>query len=318
MNQIYLVLTYFDSYEGPIPFITIPDQIPSNIEGVLTDLMNLDIPEVFFQLEIKREIKGKFLNRPIKLPSEWARGKQERALLTVVVPNEMNTLFIDFIFEEFVEQLNNHPDIFRAFYVRRRKDPECKIQYDVLWKLIQHTYRSLTSKLNQLNYIRKIPLLENPQEYVEYTVDKVNKTILKTFVTSIDSQIPEGAALLYDIGNTLGDRMLPLFMATDLKDLLNQLSDFWGRNLLGDIKDIQFKSQKDLNFSVYECFECSHMPDIGQPVCKFDEGIVTKILTSKLSKPVSVKEVECYATGHDHCKFQVSILDSDQVKKLQL
>jgi predicted hydrocarbon binding protein len=280
--------------------------------------MNLNIPDTFFQLEIKREIKGKFLNRPFKLPSKWARGKQERALLTVLVPYKINTLFIDFILEEFVEQIHNHPDIFRAFYVRRKDNPECKIQYDILLKLLHHTYNSLTSKLNQLNYVKKIPLFKNPQQYMEYTVDKVNKTILKTFVTSIDSQIPEGAALLYDIGNTLGDRMLPLFMATDLKDLLEQLSDFWGRNLLGEIKELQFKSKKDLTFSVYECFECSHMPDIGQPVCKFDEGILTKILTSKLNSPVSVKEVECYASGYDHCKFEVSIIDSDQIKKLHL
>jgi predicted hydrocarbon binding protein len=288
------------------------------MEKILTDLMNLDIPETFFQLEIKREMKGKFLNRPIMLPSKWVRGQKERLLLTGFIPHEMNTLFIDFIFEEFVEELKTRPEIYRAFYVHRKENPECKLEYNILQKLMLKTYKSLKSKLNQLNYVREIPLFKNPGQYVEYNVDKINKTILKTFVTSIDSQIPEGAALLYDIGNTLGTRMLPLFIATNLKDLLNQLSDFWTKNLLGEIKDLQFKSRKELNFSVYECFECSHMPDIGQPVCKFDEGILTKLLSSKLDKSVRVKEVECYATGQDHCTFEVSILDSDQIKKLHL
>lgn len=316
--SLYLVLTYFDTYHGPIPFITIPEQIPSKIREILKNLMNLDLPETFFELEIKKKMKGKFLNRPITLPSQWIRGQKERLLLTGYIPHEMNTLFIDFIFEDFVEQLSTHPEIYHAFYKDRREDPECEIQYNILQNLLIKTYKALTSKLNQLNYVRKIPLFQNPQQYLEYTVDKVNKTILKTFVTSIDSQIPEGAALLYDIGSTLGERMLPIFIATDLKDLLSQLSDFWGRNLLGEINDVQFKSNKELSFSVYECFECSHMPDIGQPVCKFDEGILTKILTSKLNNPVRVKEIECYASGYDHCKFEVRFLDKDPIKKLQL
>ncbi|TFF98963.1 MAG: hypothetical protein EU541_06210, partial [Promethearchaeota archaeon] len=136
-KRIYLVLSYFDSYQGPIPFISFPEKVPSNIESVLTDLMNLDLPETFFQLEIKKKIKGKFLNRPIMLPSKWARGGQERMLLSVVVPHEMNTLFIDFLFENFVEQLKTHPEIFRAFYVNRKTESECKIQYNVLSKILQ-------------------------------------------------------------------------------------------------------------------------------------------------------------------------------------
>ncbi len=317
-NEIYIVLTYFDTYQGPIPFITIPEQIPPNVQKVLKNLMSLDLPETFFELEIKREIKGKYLNRPINLPSEWARGKKELALITGYIPYEINTLFIDFIFEDFARDLRNHPEIYRAFYIHRNNDPECKVQYRILHNLVEKTYDLLKSKVNQLNYIKHIPLPDNPQQYTKYTVDKVNKTILKTFVTSIDSQIPKGAALLYDIGATLGTRMLPLFIGNEINNLLDQLSEFWQKNLLGEICDVSFKSNKELSFCVYECFECSHMPDIGQPVCKFDEGILTKILSSKVNKPVSVKEVECYATGEDHCKFEVLILDSDRIKKLRL
>jgi predicted hydrocarbon binding protein len=146
----------------------------------------------------------------------------------------------------------------------------------------------------------------------------VNKIILKTFITSIDSTIPQGATILYDIGETLGNQINHLFVGNELRKLLSQIGDFWQRNLLGEIDEVRFESDKEFYFNVYECFECSHMPDIGQTVCKFDEGILTNILSTKLSQPVSVKEIECFATGSDHCRFKIILLDSDQITKLKL
>ncbi len=323
ISQIYLILTYFDQIEGPRIFHSIPKKIPSILEEILTNLMNLDLPDSFFELEIQRKIKGIFVNKFIEFPSKLARGNIEQILLTGILPYGINTLFLEYIFQNFEQKLKDYPEIYYAFYSPRKKEKKInkyKIQYGILEKILKDVYNSLKNKFSQINFIKRIPTtgLEKVDNYSEIPIDKIDKTILKTFITSIDSRIPEGAALLYDIGVNIGDTLHPLFIGGDLNKLLNQLADFWQRNLLGEIDEVQFESNKKLFFNVYECFECSHMPNIGQPVCKFDEGILTEIMTKKLNQPISVEEIDCYAMGSDHCRFEVRILDTPQIKKLRI
>ena len=47
------------------------------------------------------------------------------------------------------------------------------------------------------------------------------------------------------------------------------------------------------------------MPNIGEPVCKFDEGFLTKLLQNILDKNYVSEEIECYASGYDHCRFEI-------------
>lgn len=324
ITQIHLILTYFDQIEGPRIFLAIPETLSSELKDVLTNLMNLDLPSTFFELEIQEKIKGRFVNKFIELPSKYARGYKEQILLTGILPYGINTLFLEFIFKDFEKKLLEYPEMYYAFYVNQtieKKSDKFGTHYKILQKLLTDTYNTLKNKFSQINFIKRIPTtssVERFNESIEIPIDKIDKTILKTFITSIDSRIPEGAALLYDIGVMIGDRLHPLFIATNVEDLLNQLSDFWVSNLLGEIDEVEFESENKISFNVYECFECSHMPDIGQPVCKFDEGVLTEILVKKLNHPVSVKEIECYATGADHCRFEVKIIDTPQIKTLKI
>jgi len=323
ISQIYLILTYFDQIEGPRIFFSLPEQIPSLIKDILTNLMNLDLPDSFFELEIQKKIKGIFVNKFIEIPSKLARGNVEQILLTGILPSGINTLFLEFIFQNVEEKLKNHPEIYYAFHGPQKKEQKIdkfKIQYDIFEKILKDAYNSLKIKFSQINFIKRIPTteIEKIEHYSEIPIDKIDKTIIKTFITSIDSRIPQGAALLYDIGVIIGDTLHPLFIGTELNKLLNQLADFWQRNLLGEIDEVQFESDNKLFFNVYECFECSHMPNIGQPVCKFDEGILTEIMSKKLNQPVSVKEKECFATGADHCRFEVRLLDTPKIEKLKI
>jgi predicted hydrocarbon binding protein len=323
ISDVNLILTYFDHIEGPRVFYSIPERLPSKLSEIITELMNLDFPNSFFEVEIQEEIKGKFLNKFIEIPSKRARGNKEQILLTGILPKGVNTLFLEFIFKDFEQKLREYSDVYHAFYAQLEtngnKEIKYKSQYKILTKLLNKTYQTLKNKFSQINFIKRIPTggIQNNQ-FSEIPIDKIDKTILKTFITSIDSRIPEGAALLYDIGVIIGDRIHPLFVDTKLDKLLNQLGDFWERNLLGEIDEVEFISNEQLYFNVYECFECSHMPDIGQPVCKFDEGVLTEILIKKVNQPVKVKEIECYATGADHCRFEVTILDTPPIQKLRI
>ena len=48
------------------------------------------------------------------------------------------------------------------------------------------------------------------------------------------------------------------------------------------------------------------MPNIGKPVCKLDEGFLTTLFLKKIGSTKVVREVECYATGTERCRFEVT------------
>ena len=64
----------------------------------------------------------------------------------------------------------------------------------------------------------------------------------------------------------------------------------------GRIEELEYKSGKIL-FNVYNCFECSHLPDMGRTVCKLDEGFLSKICSERLKSQYLATELECFATG---------------------
>jgi hypothetical protein len=45
------------------------------------------------------------------------------------------------------------------------------------------------------------------------------------------------------------------------------------------------------------------MPVLGHPICSFDEGMLEGILHKITGEGPSIKEIECYATGDNHCLF---------------
>ena len=113
--------------------------------------------------------------------------------------------------------------------------------------------------------------------------------------------------LLHYIGANLANKFQILFDGTTLDVLLEQLTGFWRKQSFGQIEDVKY-GNKSVTFKVYDCFECSHLPNIGVPVCKFDEGFLTNFFLIKLGQMVSVKELECYATGSEYCSFEIKIL----------
>ncbi len=316
INDFFLILTYFDNLEGPIPILSSPRKIDPKIEKVIQNMMDLDLPESFFELEANFGEKTKFLNYYFELDSDWARGRKEMLLLTAVLPKSLNSLFIEFILKQMVKKLDQMPAIYRAFYLRSKKDESTKNQFQILQNIFNKTYNDIKFRLDQLSVLNGI---KTPSELQDWNKTKVNKTILKTFVSSIDARIPTGANLLYDIGSVLGDKFKDLFQANTIDELLDQFNHFWRNNELGEIDEVCIESNENtICFNVYECFECSHMPVIGEPVCKFDEGLLTKIIQSKLEQPVEVVEVECFATGKHYCRFHVSVLDKQKITKIAL
>ncbi|WP_019177887.1 V4R domain-containing protein [Methanomassiliicoccus luminyensis] len=57
--------------------------------------------------------------------------------------------------------------------------------------------------------------------------------------------------------------------------------------------------------TVSEDLDCSGLPITGKPVCTFDEGFIAAIAEHYLGRKLSVREVDCWATGAKTCRFEV-------------
>ena len=114
--------------------------------------------------------------------------------------------------------------------------------------------------------------------------------------------------ILFKVGMILGESYAPTFTADTEIELLENLGLFWDKNNLGTFKDIERKGNI-IHFNVKDCFECSFYPNIGKTVCSMDQGFITGILEKKFESNYRVEEIECYATGFDHCRFNVEKID---------
>lgn len=105
---------------------------------------------------------------------------------------------------------------------------------------------------------------------------------------------------LKEIGRDAGKRIAENFEEEDMEGLLDEVGEFWKKNRLGLIEVID-----ENNILVQDCFDCCDMPDIGTTFCSLDEGMLEGIIEAKIGMDVDVKEVECFGTGDEHCKFNI-------------
>lgn len=62
-----------------------------------------------------------------------------------------------------------------------------------------------------------------------------------------------------------------------------------------------------LDLRVYECIDCAGLPNIGEPVCYFETGLIIGILSELTQKKVDASEIRCWTSGFSFCHFDVEI-----------
>jgi hypothetical protein len=100
------------------------------------------------------------------------------------------------------------------------------------------------------------------------------------------------------------------FKAKTQTTLMKEVTEYWSTHGLGRMSHTQENST--MTIIVDECLECKDSPNVGDTLCTLDEGLIEGILEAKLKVDASVKEIECYGTGHDHCKFVVKITEKSK------
>lgn len=111
-------------------------------------------------------------------------------------------------------------------------------------------------------------------------------------------------SMLYRIGYELGSGVLAeKISATNLDDIMDELKNIWEKLGLGRI---EYKKEDNyLKIRVFECYQCSNMPNVGKTLCPSDAGTIAGVLDKKLGRKYKVKEVKCWGTGHNYCEFEV-------------
>ena len=108
--------------------------------------------------------------------------------------------------------------------------------------------------------------------------------------------------VLTDAGYKIGGALYAHIGSPDLDELLEGLARFWADRRLGRL---EVASRTPLTLQVYDCFECADLPLLGRPACAFDLGMLRAIFYAYYGEDRPVAEVECYAMGHDRCRFVI-------------
>ncbi|HIH86507.1 MAG TPA: ArsR family transcriptional regulator [Methanosarcinales archaeon] len=144
------------------------------------------------------------------------------------------------------------------------------------------------------------------------TVDSGNsemeffRTLCHTIRYGLEAYGMNPKPVFKNIGNDIGQKMSRFFVAGSIEELLTEMAVFWQLHSLGEI---EIHNLDPLTLIVHDCFDCSDMPNVGRTLCALVEGIIEGIFEASLKLSVTVKELECFGTGHNHCKFEIRIPD---------
>jgi predicted hydrocarbon binding protein len=108
-----------------------------------------------------------------------------------------------------------------------------------------------------------------------------------------------GKGTTLTIGRKIGES-LPVSSVEDLLRMFEELK-------IG-IPRIVHSDERRINIAVEDCF-CKGLPSLEDEkmVCDLEGAILEGALGKILGRKVSVKEIKCNVTGHEHCEYEVKL-----------
>ncbi|MFW9939422.1 MAG: zinc ribbon domain-containing protein [Candidatus Thorarchaeota archaeon] len=112
-----VLLSYFHSKIGATVFYSFPETpLDKDITNRLYDIMTQQNEEEFFSLSFENL---KILNFYFQIPSEWARGKKEMVMLSIIIKQQISPEIeesISILCKKFSEKMQSNEDIYTGFY----------------------------------------------------------------------------------------------------------------------------------------------------------------------------------------------------------
>ena len=167
-----LVFIYFNKIIGPTVFLTNPQNLIDNLDGdYINQIKSLMESEStgFFTHNFSSDFKT--ANWTFDLNSQWARGRSELAMISLIVSEEEpDYTAYETILSKFVEKLKNIPELYKAFYIN---SDTIKLNKEE----IQNKFTLLKEELNNLYKILIIRRIETEGQLVSLSKLKKTKVI---------------------------------------------------------------------------------------------------------------------------------------------
>jgi len=148
---MHLVLTFFHQIKGPSVYLSYPEvKLEEDIINSLIKFFDLEINETFFEIVLITK-KKKIINLHFQIPSQWARGKKEFVMLSLLMKKEYESVqFYSFLVDASYRILNTD-NVYKAFYkfddFRDDNDIEIDLTYEQIKKILINCLTSLISRI---------------------------------------------------------------------------------------------------------------------------------------------------------------------------
>ena len=148
---MHLVLTYFHQIKGPSVLMSYPNEkLEEDIINRLLKFFDLEIDETFFEIVLITK-KKKIINFNFEIPSEWARGKKEFVMLSLIMKKEYESESIYAFIVDSSYKILKTKNVFKALYkdddFRNSNDIEIDITYEQIRKILFDCLTSLISRI---------------------------------------------------------------------------------------------------------------------------------------------------------------------------
>lgn len=101
---------------------------------------------------------------------------------------------------------------------------------------------------------------------------------------------------------------------TGLIGSVDDIAPFLAKYKIGILdlfREEEVEDGEKLDIRVYECIDCAGMPNIGEPVCYFETGMLIGILSEITGKEVFAEELRCWTSGYSCCQFIVNLKETE-------
>jgi hypothetical protein len=204
-----VILSYFHTKIGTSIFYSFPETpLGKEISNRLYDIMTQQNEEEFFTHTFENL---KILNFYFQIPSEWARGKREMVMISIII-NQLISPEIEeslsLLCKKFSEKMQSNENIYTGFYTYELNkhddvDKERIINNENLIKqTVQDLYWETVEETRKKSEEEKITLLLNDR-YIFESLEKMSRElkIISREVNSLENPPQEDSDIMKSITN---------------------------------------------------------------------------------------------------------------------
>ena len=130
--------------------LSYPDEkLEENLINKLIKFFDLEIDETFFEIVLITK-KKRIVNFHFEIPSEWARGKKEFAMLSLIMKIEYNSEDLYAFLVDSSYKILKTENVYKAFYKDDDfyfNDIQIDLAYEIIRKILFDCLASLISRI---------------------------------------------------------------------------------------------------------------------------------------------------------------------------